>query len=185
MVADTLSDAETRMQKATEALNRELATVRTGRATSGLVENLMVEYYGTLTPLNQLATISVPEARLIMVQPWDRQVLSAIEKAVLKANLGLNPTNDGSVIRLPIPQPTEERRRELAKIVKGRLEEARVEVRNIRREMIDRLRTMERNKELSQDESQRTQDRHQQITDAFIALMDSAAAAKEKEVMEV
>ena len=185
MVADTLSDAEPRMQKAMEALNRELATVRTGRANSGLVESLMVEYSGTLTPLNQLATISVPEARLIMVQPWDRQVLSAIEKAVLKANLGLNPTNDGSVIRLPIPQPTEERRRELVKIVKGRLEEARVEVRNIRRDIIDRLRTMKRNKELSQDESQATQGRLQQITDAFIAQMDSAAATKEKEVMEV
>ncbi len=185
MVTDALTDAEARMRQAVEALTRELATVRTGRASSSLVENLAVDYYGASTPLNQLATISVPEARLIVVQPWDRQALSAIEKAVLKANLGLNPSNDGSVIRLPIPQPTEERRRELVKMLKGRLEQGRVEVRNIRRDVIERLRAMERDKELSQDEGQRTQNKLQQLTDAFVGQMDSLATTKEAEVMEV
>lgn len=185
MVTAALADAEARMQKAVEALKRELATIRTGRGSPALVENLMVDYYGVPTPLNQLATISVPEARLITIHPWDRQALTSIERGILKSNLGLNPTNDGSIIRLPIPQPSEERRRELVKVVKRRVEDGRVAVRNIRRDIVERLRTMERKKELSQDESQRSQSRLQQLTDAIIAQMESLAAEKEAEVMEV
>ena len=185
MVTAVLSDADTRMQRAIEALKRELATVRTGRASPAIVENVMVEYYGVPTPLNQLATISVPEAQLIVIQPWDREALSSIERGILKANLGLNPTNDGSVMRLAIPQPTEERRRELVKVVKRQVEERRVEVRNIRRDIVERLRAMERNKEISQDEGQRSQRQLQQLTDRIIELIESLAAEKETEVMEV
>ena len=185
MATDSLADAEARMQKAVDALKRDLATIRTGRASPALVEHLMIEYYGVPTPLNQLATISVPEARLIIIQPWDRQALSSIERGVLKSNLGLNPTNDGTVIRLPIPQPTEERRRELVKVLKRRVEEGRVAVRNVRRDIVERLRAIERNKDLSQDENQRTQGQLQQLTDANIAHIESLAAEKEAEVMEV
>ena len=185
MVTAALADSEARMQKAVEALKRELATIRTGRSSPALVENLMVDYYGVPTPLNQLATISAPEARLLTINPWDRQALTSIERGILKSNLGLNPTNDGSIIRLPIPQPSEERRRELVKVVKRRVEDGRVAVRNIRRDIVERLRTMERNKEFSQDESQRSQSRLQQLTDAIIAQMESLAAEKEAEVMEV
>ncbi len=185
MVTAALSDADTRMRRAIEALKRQLATIRTGRASPAIVENIIVEYYGAPTPLKQLATISVPEAQLIVIQPWDRGALSSIERGILKANLGLNPTNDGSVMRLLIPQPTEERRRELVKVVKRQVEEGRVEVRNIRRDILERLRIMERNKELSQDESQRSQRQLQQLTDTIIEQMDSLATEKEAEVMEV
>jgi len=185
MVTAVLSDADTRMHRAIEALKRQLATIRTGRASPAIVENIIVDYYGAPTPMKQLASISVPEAQLIVIQPWDREALSSIERGILKANLGLNPTNDGSVMRLLIPQPTEERRRELVKGVKQRVEEGRVEVRNIRRDVLDKLRIMERNKELSQDESQRSQRQLQQLTDTIIEQMDSLATAKETEVMEV
>jgi len=185
MVTAALSDADTRMHRAIEALKRQLAAIRTGRASTAIVENIIVEYYGAPTPMKQLASISVPEAQLIVIQPWDREALSSIERGILKANMGLNPTNDGSVMRLLIPQPTEERRRELVKVVKQRVEEGRVEVRNIRRDILERLRIMERNKELSQDESQRSQRQLQQLTDAIIEQMDSLATEKEAEVMEV
>lgn len=185
MATVTLSDAETRMHSAIEALKRQLATIRTGRASPAIVENVIVEYYGTPTPLKHLASISVPEAQLIVIQPWDREALSSIERGILKANLGLNPTNDGSIMRLVIPRPTEERRRELVKVVKHRVEEGRVEVRNIRRDIVEQLRTMERNKELSQDENQRSQRQLQQLTNSIIEQMDSLAAEKEAEVMEV
>ena len=185
MVTDALDNAESRMQKAVEALRRELATIRTGRGNPALVESVMVDYYGVPTPLNQLATIAVPEANLITVQPWDKQAVSAVERALLKANLGLTPANDGTVIRLSIPQLTEERRRELVKAVKGHLEEGRVAVRNIRRGVMERLRAMERDKELSQDENQRAQGNLQKLTDSSINQMESVAAVKETEVMEV
>ena len=185
MVTEALANAESRMQKTVEALKRELATIRTGRGNPALVENVMVDYYGAPTPLNQLATIAVPEANLITVQPWDKQAVSAVERALLKANLGLTPASDGAVIRLSIPQLTEERRRELVKTVKGRLEDGRVAVRNIRRDIIERLRTMERNKELSQDENQRAQTNIQKHTDSFINQMEAVAAVKETEVMEI
>ena len=185
MVTTLLSNAESRMQKAVEALKRDMNTVRTGRASPALVENLSIDYHGIPTPLNQLATISVPEARLLVIQPWDRQAVSAIERGILKSDLGLNPAADGVVIRLPIPQPTEERRRELVRVVKRQAEEARVAVRNIRRDVIDKLRTMERNKELSQDDNRRSQDQLQRLTDAFVNQIEALADAKEAEVMEV
>ena len=185
MVTEVLSSGENRMKKAVEALNRELDGVRTGRARPALVEHLPMDYFGVPTPLNQLATISAPEARLIVIQPWDRQVLPNIEKAILKSELGLNPTNDGSAIRLSFPPLSEERRRELVRLVHRKVEEGRVSVRNIRRDEVEKVRGMEKNKELSQDESHRTQDQIQKLTDTYIAQMDRLGQAKEAEVMEV
>ena len=185
MVTSQLSDAESRMQKAEEAFNREMNSVRAGRASSALVENVTIEYHGVPTPLNQLATISAPEPRLLVIQPWDRQGLPAIERGILKSGLGLNPGNDGTTIRLPIPHPTEERRRELVKVVKRQAEEARVAIRNVRRDVMDKLRHMERDKELSQDDSRRSQDQLQKLTDAFVGQIEVLASAKEAEVMEV
>ncbi|MEE8442872.1 MAG: ribosome recycling factor [Dehalococcoidia bacterium] len=185
MATALFSDAESRMQKAAEALMREMNTVRTGRATPALVENLTVDYHGMPTPLNQLASISVPEARLLVIQPWDRQGITDIERGILKSNLGLTPTSDGTVIRLSIPQPTEERRRELVKVVKRQAEDARVAIRNIRRDIIDKLRTMERDKEISQDDNRRSQDQLQKLTDSFVGKIETLTDAKEAEVMEV
>ena len=185
MVTSLHSDAESRMQKAVEALNREMNAIRTGRASTTLVENVTVDYHGVPTPLNQLATISTPEATLLVIQPWDRQAISEIERGILKSGLGLNPASDGTVVRLAIPQPTEERRRELVKVVKRQVEEARVAARNIRRDTIDKLRGLERSKELSQDESRRSQEQLQKLTDAVISQMNAMADEKEAEVMEV
>lgn len=185
MATELISDTETRMQKSLEALKREMSTVRTGRASPNVLDGVTVDYYGAPTPLNQLATISSPDATLIVVQPYDRQVIGDIERGILKAGLGLNPSNDGSVIRLPMPQPTEERRRDLVKVVKQQAEGARVAVRNIRRDVIDRLRTLERGKEISQDEVHRFQDQVQKLTDTFVGQIDSSATSKEAEVMEV
>ena len=183
--ASLLSDAESRMKKTLEALNREMNTVRTGRATPSLMENVLVNYHGVPTPINQLATVTAPEARLLVIQPWDRSVISEIERSILKSSLGLNPANDGTVVRIPIPEPTEERRRDLVKVVRRHAEESRVAVRNIRRDAIEKIRAMERNKELSQDESRRNQDQIQKLTDSYIGKVDTAAAEKEAEVLEV
>ncbi|MBI4199658.1 MAG: ribosome recycling factor [Chloroflexi bacterium] len=173
------------MQKAVEALRRELTTLRTGRANPALVENLNVDYYGVPTPLKQLAAISVPEARLLLIQPWDRQVLPAIERAILKSALGLNPGNDGTVIRLPIPPMTEERRRDLVRIVKKYVEDGRVAVRNVRRDVLEKLRALERGKELAQDDHRRADGQLQKLTDAFIGQMGRLGDAKEAEILEV
>ena len=180
-----LSDAGSRMRKTIEAMKRDMSTVRTGRASPSLVENLSVDYHGVATPLNQLASIVAPEARLVVVQPWDRRSIPEIEKSILRSNLGLNPSSDGTVVRLSIPQPTEEGRRELAKVVRKHAEGARVAVRNIRRDAIEKLRGLERDKELSQDESRRGQDEVQKTTDALIGEVDALAKVKETEVMEV
>ena len=180
-----LSDVESRMHKSIEAMKRDMSTVRTGRASPSLVENLSVDYHGVATPLNQLSSIVAPEARLLVVQPWDRRSIPEIEKSILKSNLGLNPSSDGTVIRLSIPLPTEEGRRELSKVVRKYAEEARVAVRNIRRDAIEKLRGLERDKELSQDESRRGQDQVQKTTDTLISEVDAMAKAKESEVMEV
>ena len=185
MVTSLISDAESRMQKAVEALRRDMSAIRTGRASSTLVENLKVDYHGIPTPLNQLATITVPEARLLMIQPWDRQAVTAIERGILKSELGLNPASDGTVIRLAIPQPTEERRRDLVKVVKRQAEEARVALRNVRRDVIEKLRTLERNKEISQDDSHRFQGQIQKVTDSFVGHVNDLTETKEAEVMEV
>jgi len=185
MATDVLSDADNRMKKAIEALKRELATVRTGRASPALVENMLVDYYGTPTHLNQLANISIPEARLILIQPWDKTALSGIEKALLSSDLGLNPANDGNVIRLPIPPLSEERRRELVRSLGRRIENGKVAVRNVRRSALEQLRNMEKAKEISQDENSRAQNDLQQITDARIEEIDQIAEAKEAEIMQV
>ena len=173
------------MGKAIEALAHELATVRTGRASAAIVDHIKVDYHGVPTPLKQMATISVPEARLLLIQPWDRGALSSIDKAIQKADLGLNPASDGNVIRLAIPQLSEERRKELVKLVQKRAEDGRVAVRNIRRNALEEFREMERNKDISQDDLKRAQEQLQQLTDKFVAEVDKAAKAKEAELLEV
>ena len=178
---NALGDAGQNMQDAIEALRRELATIRTGRASPSLIEHLRVDYYGTTTPLNQLASILAPEARLLLVQPWDKGALASIEKAILKSDLGLNPVNDGNVIRLPIPELTEERRRELVRVVRRRVEEGRVELRNIRRQAFEEL----RERELSEDEMKRASQKLQRLTDSFIAEMEGIGGDKERELLEV
>ena len=185
MIDETIADAEERMGKAVEALRRELATVRTGRANPGLVEHIRVDYYGTPTPLQQLASVAVPEARLLTIQPWDKGSLSAIEKAIQKSDLGLTPNNDGSIIRLVIPQLTEDRRRELVRVVHKKLEEGRVAVRNVRRDAHEMLRDLLREKEVSEDEERRAQEQLQKVTDRFIAEADNVGEEKEQELLEV
>ena len=180
-----LKDAEHRMHGAQDALQRELDSVRTGRARTGLVEHILVEYYGTETPLNQLATVSVPEARVLAIQPWDKTAMTAVERAILKSDIGITPNNDGSVIRLTLPLLTEDRRKDLVRSVRKRVEDARVAVRNVRRDVQDKIRAQEKNKELSQDESRRFQDQLQKITDSNIATIDKTGEAKEDELMEV
>lgn len=185
MIEETLADAEQRMGKAIEALRRELATIRTGRAQPALVEHLRVDYYGTPTPLNQLASIAAPEARLLTIQPWDKGSMGAIERAIQTSDLGLNPTNDGNIIRLVIPQLTEERRKELVKVVHRKVEEGRVAVRNVRRDRLEELRRLQRDKEVSEDEERRAQDQLQKITDRFVAEADQVGREKEQELLEV
>ena len=184
-VEEVLSDTDSRMQKSVDALKRELSTIRTGRASPALVENLMVDYYGVPTPLNQLASISVPEARLLMIQPWDKQSMKDVEKGILRSDLGLTPNNDGNVIRINIPTLTEERRRDLVKLVGRKVEDANVAVRNIRRDSLTTFRNMEKNKDISQDESRRAQDQLQQVTDTYIGQTGVQRQEKEAEVMEV
>jgi len=185
MIDDVFNDAKDRMTKAVEALRRELATIRTGRAHPGLVEHLHVDYYGTPTPLNQIASINVPEPRLLVIQPWDRQAMGAIEKAILKSDLSLTPTNDGTVIRLSIPQLTEERRRELAKVVRKKVEEGRVEVRNIRRDGHEELRRLQREKLIPEDDQYRGQEKLQKLTDDFVQQIDRLGEEKEAELLAV
>lgn len=185
MIDQVLSETRNRMGKTIEALKQELATIRTGRATPAIVDHVRVDYYGTPTPLNQLATVSAPETRLLLIQPWDRSALTSIEKALLKADLGLNPANDGSVIRIRIPELSEERRRELVRLVRKKAEEGKVALRNVRRSSLEELRGLERNKEISQDEQKRAQERLQELTDSFIEEVDRAAKDKEAELLEV
>jgi ribosome recycling factor len=173
------------MDQSVGALRKDLAKLRTGRASTALLEHIVVEYYGATTPLNQLATLSAPEPRLLVVQPYDRSVLGNIEKAILKSDLGLTPNNDGKIIRVPIPQLTEERRRELAKHVKKMAEEFRVSVRNHRRVAVEQLKEAEKKKEITADDSKHGHDRVQKITDDFISRIDKIVKAKEEEIMEV
>ena len=184
MISDVLAATEAKMTKSVEVLGRELAILRTGRASPSLLEHIRVDYYGTPTPLNQLAGISAPEARMLIIQPWDRGVLPAIEKAIVKSDLGLNPSSDGNAIRLVIPQLTEERRKELVRVVRKKVEERRIAVRNIRREALEKLRAMEREKEISQDEEKRALNQLQALTDRFIEKVDRIGKDKETEVLE-
>ena len=184
MIKETLQDAREHMDKTIEALHIDLRAIRTGRASPALVERLQVEYYGVPTPLNQLAGTTVPEPRLFVIRPWDRNTIGIIEKAILKSDLGLNPSNDGQVIRLIIPQLTEERRRDLSKQVAKRVEEARVSARNIRRDAIDMLRELEKEKMISEDELFEARDKVQHLTDDFIKQIDEVGKAKEAEILE-
>ena len=173
------------MQMSIEALKRELTTIRTGHATPALIEHIKVEYTGALIPLNQIAGISAPEARLLVIQPWDPGSIHSIEKSILKSDLGLNPINDGTVIRLNIPPLTEERRQELIKVVRRRVEERRIAIRNLRREAMDELKRLEKNKDISQDEHKRSLDQLQKLTDSFIADAEQIGQDKEVELTEV
>ncbi len=185
MIKDVLKDAEERMKSALSVLEEDLRGLRTGRASPALVEKLMVEYYGTATPLYQLAAISIPEAQLIAIRPFDKTSLKAVEKAILASELGLTPNNDGTIIRLNIPALTQERRVELKKIVSHRVEEARVAVRNVRRGAIDDLREFEKEKLISEDESETGQEDVQKLTDKYIHEIEEAGRRKEAEIMEV
>lgn len=184
-IEDVLADAEHRMGQSIEAMRRDISTLRTGRATPALIEDLAVDYYGSPTPLKQIASISAPDARAIMVQPWDRQALRDIERSLTQSDLGFNPSNDGNVITVPIPPLTQERRREMVRLLKRKAEDSKVAVRNVRRDGVDSLRKMERDKAISQDENRRSQDTLQKTTDAHIKSIDEVAAAKEAEIMEV
>ncbi len=182
---DVLLDVEDKMDKAVEALRRDLNTLRTGRATPSLIENISVDYYGTPTPLKQIASISAPDARAILVQPWDRQSLREIEKSLMKSDMGFNPSNDGNIVTVPIPPLTTERRQDLVKVLKRKIEEGKVSVRNVRRGGQDTLRRMEKDKLASQDQVRRAQDQLQKATDEHTKTMDQVAAAKEAEIMQV
>jgi ribosome recycling factor len=185
IVQETLKDADERMTKAIDALERDLATVRTGRANPSLIDQLKVDYYGTPTPLQQLATINVPEARLLVIQPYDKGSVAAIEKAIQKSDLGLNPSNDGSVIRLAIPPLTEDRRKDLVKTVHKKIEEGRVAIRNVRRDAHEMLRDLKRDKDISEDQEHNAQEELQKVTDRFIAEADKVGKEKEQELLEV
>lgn len=183
-VERTYKDVEAKMKKSVELLKKELSGIRTGRASVSLFDGITIDYYGQDTPLNQMATIAVPESRLITIQPWDPSLLDKVEKAIFQSDLGLTPTNDGKMIRINLPILTEERRAQLAKMVKKMAEEFRVAIRNIRREGNDAVKVTEKSKEISQDDSHRAMDRIQKITDEYISKVDEIVETKEKEIME-
>lgn len=184
MTKAVLDGADSKMAKAVEALQKDLATLRTGRASAKLVDYIRVDYYGTPTPIGQMASISVPDPRMITIQPWDKTMLPAIEKAILKSELGLNPSTEGGLIRLKIPELTEERRRDLVRIVRKKVEEGRVAVRNVRRAALEKLREMQKAKEISEDDQKRAEKQLQELTDKYIARVDEVGKEKETEVME-
>jgi ribosome recycling factor len=184
MIKDILADARERMEKTVDALQNDLRAIRTGRASPALVERLMVEYYGVPTPLIQLAGVTVPEPRMLMIRPWDRNTMGVIEKAILKSDLGLTPNNDGQAIRLIIPQLTEERRRDLNKQVARRVEEARVSARNVRRDAVEMLRDAEKEKMIDEDDLHKGQEQVQELTDKYIKQIDEVGKAKEAEILE-
>ena len=185
MINEVLDELRERMLKSVEALQDDLLSIRTGRASPALVEKMPVEYYGTATPLNQMASIAAPEPRLLVIRPWDPSALADIERAILKSDLGLTPMNDGMLIRLSIPRLTEERRRELVKVVSRRVEEARIAVRNLRRDALQDLKEFEKEKMISQDEFFRGKDKVQELTDEFIEKIDGIGKRKEEEVLEI
>jgi len=185
MISDVLWNTEEKMKKSVAVLKAELATIRTGHATPALIEHIRVEYAGVPMPLKQLAGISAPEARLLIIQPWDRSSIGNIEKAILKSDLGLNPTSDGNLIRINIPPLTEERRQELIKAVRKRVEEGRVAIRNLRREAMEELRRLEKNKDISQDEHKRALDQLQKLTNSFIANAEQVGQGKKAELTEI
>ena len=185
MPKQVISNAKSKMEKAISAYSRELASIRAGRANAALLDRVFVDYYGAPTPINQLAGVSVPEARLLVIQPYDKTILGEIEKAILKSDLGLNPTNDGSLIRIAIPALTEERRKELVKVVKKEAEEAKIAVRNIRRDGNEDLKKLEKNGEITEDDLRGYSDDIQKMTDQHISKIDDITKDKEKEILEV
>jgi len=185
MLDELLAELNSRMQKAVDGLARELATIRAGRATPALLDDIMVDYQGTSVPIYQLATMSIPEANLIIIQPWDRTSLRAIERAILAANIGLNPANDGNVIRVVIPPLSEERRKELVKLVSKKTEERRIAIRNIRRDGIEKLRELEKSKEISEDELKNNSKKIDQLTEACVDRVSELGQSKEKEIQEI
>jgi ribosome recycling factor len=185
MSSQTLANSEPKMRRAVEVMERDFSSIRTGRASPAIVERIAVDYYGTATPLNQLAGISVPEPHMIVIQPWDRGVLGAIEKAIQRSEVGLVPNVDGTVERLVIPPLSEERRRELVRMVHKRMEEARVEVRQLRREAAEEIRDEEREGDIGADEAHREMEKLQQLTDRWVAEVDRVGEIKEREILEV
>ncbi len=185
MLDELLTELNSRMQKAIDGLAKELATIRAGRATPALLDNIVVDYQGTSVPLYQLATMSIPEANLIIIQPWDRTSLREIERAILTAKIGLNPANDGNVIRVVIPPLSEERRKELVKLVSRKTEERRIAIRNIRRDGIEKLREMEKNKEISEDELKNNTKKIDQLTEACVDRVSELGQSKEREIQEI
>src|ERR1700704_1474526 len=185
MLEDILKTAEHKMTRAVEVLGQDLQSVRTGRASPALLDRIQVDYYGTPTPVNGVANVSAPDPRMVLVQPWDPKMLGVIEKAILKSDLGINPTNDGQVIRLVLPQLTQDRRKELVKQVHQRAEEARVAVRNCRRDALDHLRKAEKDGGVSQEDERRAQERLQKLTDGYVKRVDDVSKKKETEVLEV
>ena len=180
-----LTDTNERMTKSIDALKRELSTLRTGRATPSLLDNINVDYYGTSTPLNQLASISAPDAQAIIIQPWDKGSILDIEKSLSTSDLGFNPSNDGNQITVPIPPLTQERRLEIVRLLKKKIEDGKVSIRNVRRDSVDRLRKLEKDKSISQDDSRRGQDQIQKSTDSYTKLIDDISKVKEDEITQV
>ena len=180
-----LSQVSTMMDRAVDAFKRDLTQLRTGRATPALVENIDVDYYGSMTPLKQIASISAPDARAIMIQPWDAAAMREIEKSLQSSDMGFNPSNDGSTITVPIPQLTQERRQEMVKLLKGKMEDGKVSVRNVRRDGLESLRKLEKEKSISQDEGRRAQDQLQKTTDGHTKQIDETGSAKEAEILQV
>ncbi|MCP4115441.1 MAG: ribosome recycling factor [Desulfobacteraceae bacterium] len=185
MIKEVCQEARDRMTKSVQALEKEMTRVRTGRATMTMLDGVKVDYYGTLTPLNQMASVAIPESRLITVQPWDVSAIKEVEKGILKANLGLTPSSDGKIIRISIPPLTEERRKEIAKTVHNTCEDFKVAVRNIRRDSNDTLKSLQKDGDISEDENFNAQKQVQDITDEFVKKIDSVFGAKEKEVLEI
>ena len=185
MIEDVVADAQRRMDKTIESTRQEFGSVRTGRASAGLLDRIQVSYYGTKTPLNQLAQISVPEPRLLSIQPYDKGAIKEIERAILESDLGLTPANDGQVIRLPVPQLTEQRRKELVKVVGKLAEEGRIALRNVRRDAIAHLKELERDGEVGTDDLHRAEERVQKLTDGHVTLVDELYKHKEPEILEV
>lgn len=185
VVKKVIKEAESNMKKSIEVVKKEFASLRAGRATPALLDKIMVNYYGTPTPVNQLANITIPEARLMVIQPWDKSAMSEIERAIMKSDLGITPASDGTVIRLAVPQLTQERRIDLMKVIKKKAEEGRVAIRNIRREANDYLKTAQKNGEISEDELKRHQDEVQKLTDKMVKNVDDILSTKEEEIMKV
>ena len=180
-----LSEVSTKMDRAVDAFKRDLTQLRTGRATPALVENIDVDYYGSMTPLKQIASISTPDARAIMIQPWDTAAMREIEKSLQTSDMGFNPSNDGTTITVPIPPLTQERRQEMVKLLKGKVEDGKISVRNVRRDGLESLRKLEKEKSISQDDGRRAQDQLQKTTDGHTKLIDETGSAKEAEILQV